>query len=94
MQQAMKGKTVGNFRLPPEDAKFLLVNGEREAFRNGTQPKAPGEAAAGPQPYTSLAPDGVAPGAPIAGGAIQPALPPRPPPKTAARPPPDVSGLY
>jgi penicillin-binding protein 1A len=92
MQQAMKGKTVGNFRLPPEDAKFLLVNGEREAFRNGTQPKSAADVSSGPQPYTSLTPEAEAP-IPIVPG-IQPAAPPRPPPKTAAKPTPDVSGLY
>ena len=87
MQQATKGHPVGDFRPPPKDAKFILVNGSREAFRNGTEPRstiaAPG-AVAGPRPYSTAFPGGEIPGAP----GVQPAA--LPPPK----PPSDVSGLY
>ena len=86
MQQAMKGRPVGEFRAP-KDAKFLLVNGNREAFRNGTQPRN-GRPIAGPQPYNRVWPNGQISGAQNAAAAAQP--PPPPPPK----PQPDVTGLY
>jgi penicillin-binding protein 1A len=38
MQQAMKGVPVTDFRAP-ETAHFALVNGIREAFQPGTEPK-------------------------------------------------------
>jgi penicillin-binding protein 1A len=83
MQTALKGTPVHDFK-PPKDVKFAMVNGVREAFRPGTEPK--------PRPVA--APTGLPfgfgfPGAP----APTPGAPPTaaPPPK---RPPADLNGLY
>lgn len=84
MQQAMKDRAVGQFTVP-KDAKFLLVNGSREAFRNGTQP-GNGKPVAGPQPYNRVWPEGQVTGAQNAAAAAQAP----PPPKQQ----PDVTGLY
>jgi penicillin-binding protein 1A len=86
MQQAMKDQPVGQFPVP-KDAKFLLVNGAREAFRNGTQPRN-GQPVAGPQPYNRVWPEGQVSGAENAAAAAQGATPPPKPQQ------PDVSGLY
>ena len=82
MQQAIKARPVGTFRPPPKDAKFLLVNGSREAFRNGAEP-AGAQPVPGPQPGAPPQP----PGAPATTPAV---LPPPPPPKQGQ----DVSGLF
>ncbi len=88
MQQAIKGRPVGDFR-PPPDAKYLVVNGEREAFRNGTEPKPAADAtAAGAQPFATVLPNGQVVGVPGPSPA-PPAAPAKP-----AKPPPDLSGLY
>ncbi len=88
MQQALKIRPAGEFRPPPTDAKFLLVNGNREAFRNGTEPRSAAPKAAGPQPYASAF-------GPPAPGAPMPAPTPPPPAATPPpKPPTDVSGLY
>jgi penicillin-binding protein 1A len=39
MQQALKGVPVRDFKAPP-NAKYAYVNGNREAFQPGTEPKA------------------------------------------------------
>lgn len=83
MQQAMKDRPVGQFPVP-KDAKFLLVNGSREAFRNGTQPKN-GQPIAGPEPFNRVGAPGQPPGPPVPGIA-QTAPPPKPQP--------DLTGLY
>ncbi len=85
MQQAMKIRPAGDF-APPHDAKFLMVNGYREAFRNGTEPRA-ALASTGASPYASLLPNGQPP--PIA---VQPTAQPERAP--AEKPPTDLSGLY
>jgi penicillin-binding protein 1A len=90
MAQAMRGHPVGQFRAP-DDAKFLLVNGSKEAFRNGTQPPG-GKPLAGPQPYNRVWPNGKISGADNAAAAAAPPVPPPPPP--AAKPTQDLSGLY
>jgi penicillin-binding protein 1A len=87
MQQAMQGRPVGEFK-PPKDAKLVLVNGEVEAFRGGTEPR-PQAPTEGPQPYAVAWPNGeisAAPGpAPVA---VAPPPPPRPKPGN------ELSGLY
>ena len=89
MSQAMRGHPVGQFRAP-DDTKFLLVNGSREAFRNGTQPRG-ARPLAGPQPYNRVWPNGKISGADSAATA---AAPPAPPPPPAPKPAQDLSGLY
>ncbi len=87
MQQAMKVRPAGDF-TPPRDAKYVMVNGYREAFRNGTEPKAQ-VAASGPQPYSEAFPNGQPSTAVVTGQPItQPERPPPPKPAT------DLSGLY
>jgi penicillin-binding protein 1A len=82
MQQATKIRPIGEFRPPPKDAKFLLVNGSREAFRNGAEP--PGsQPVPGPQPNAPANP----PGGPVPLPASQPAIVP-------PKPPQDVNGLF
>jgi penicillin-binding protein 1A len=88
MAQAMRGHAVGQFR-PPDDARFQLVNGRNEAFRNGTQPG--GKPLVGPQPYNRVWPNGKISGADNAAAAAQPPPPPPPTPKPAQQ---DLSGLY
>ncbi|MGZ8364131.1 MAG: penicillin-binding protein 1A, partial [Caulobacteraceae bacterium] len=96
MQQALKGKPIKDFKAP-RDAKYIMVNGQREAFREGTEPRvaytsgggAGGGAAQprnGPQPYNSLWKGGQVTGAPNAAAAVKP-----PPPKKPAQ---DLDGLY
>ena len=90
MAQAMRGHAVGQFRAP-DDAKFLLVNGRNEAFRNGTQPRG-ARPLAGPQPYNRVWPNGKISGADNAAAAAAPPAPP--PPASAPKPAQDLSGLY
>ena len=90
MAQAMRGHPVGQFRAP-DDAKFQLINGRSEVFRNGTQPPG-GKPLAGPQPYNRVWPNGKVSGADNAAAAAAPPIPPAPPP--AAKPAQDLSGLY
>ena len=88
MKDALKDKPVEDFK-PPKDAKFITVNGIREAFRNGTEPRAAAPsaaAAAGPQPYGAVWSNGQVSGASSAGAAVAPPPPPKPPA--------DVTGLY
>ncbi len=87
MQQAMKTHPVGQMPPPPASTKFAVVNGEREAFRAGTEPNTQA-AATGPQPYSVAFPNGEI--APAPGAAPVGLQPPKPPP----RPPADTSGLY
>ncbi len=87
MAQAMRGHPVGQFR-PPDDAKFMLINGRNEAFRNGVLPKG-AKPLVGPQPYNRVWPNGKVSGADNAATAVQPPPPPQP-----AKPPPDLGGLY
>ena len=89
MSQAMRGHPVGQFRAP-DDAKFQLVNGRAEAFRNGTQPRG-SRPLAGPQPYNRVWPNGKISGADNAAAA---AAPPVPPPPPTPKPAQDLSGLY
>ncbi len=83
MQQTIKGHPVGDFRPPPKDARFLSVNGNREAFRNGTEPRAA-------TPTTTDQPGVVT----FPNGEIAPAPGAPPPPPAAAKPSTDTSGLY
>ena len=90
MQQATKGHPVGDFRPPPKDARFIEVNGNREAFRNGTEPRAAVTTPAGDQAGAVPSPNGETPPAP---GVAPPAAPQAPKPATA-KPSTDTSGLY
>ena len=89
MQGALKDTPVRDFTAPA-DAKFGMVNGNREAFRSGTEPTGPRPASpgGGGTPGAVLAPNGT-PEAPV--GAPPPAGAPPAPPKKA---PADLNGLY
>ena len=86
MQNALKDTPVRDF-LPPPDAKYAVVNGNREVFRPGTEPTRPTPAVPGGPPTAAIAPnggaEGPANGAPAAGA-----------PPTPKRAPPDLNGLY
>ncbi|MDR3512876.1 MAG: penicillin-binding protein 1A [Caulobacteraceae bacterium] len=89
MQTALADTPVRDF-TPPKDVKWGMVNGIREAFRPGTEPRpfAPANPLIG-LPGAALAPNGqpIAPGkAPAAAGA--------PPPAPPKKPPADLNGLY
>jgi penicillin-binding protein 1A len=86
MQTVLKDTPVHDFAVP-QDAKFGMVNGEREAFRSGTEPRGP---AAPVSNAGSALPAGGEIPAP-AGGAPAAAAPPPAPPK---KPPADLNGLY
>ncbi len=83
MQEAIKGVPAAEFKAP-ENAKYATVRGIREAFRPGTEPRAPTPTvtpgAGGPMPYNKVWPDGRVSGAGNAGEAASPAD--------------DMSGLY
>ncbi|WP_293316943.1 penicillin-binding protein 1A [Phenylobacterium sp.] len=83
MQEAVKGTPVTDFQ-EPENAKYATVRGIREAFRPGTEPRAPTQTvtpgSSGPMPYNKVWPDGRVSGAGNAGEAAAPAD--------------DMSGLY
>jgi len=83
MQEAVKGMPEVDFQ-PPENAKYATVRGIREAFRPGTEPRAPTQTVTpgsrGPMPYNKVWPDGRVSGAGNAGEAAAPAD--------------DMSGLY
>ena len=88
MQSALKDTPVRDFQVP-SDARFGIVNGQREAFRPGTEPTRPTGPANGGPPGAVLGPRGAPqpppPGQPAAGA------PPAVPPKRA---PADLNGLY
>lgn len=90
MQEANKGYPPDDFKAP-NNAKFAMVRGIREAFRPGTEPRvavnADGAPATGPQPYNTVFKNGLT-GAPNAASAV---APPAAPPK---KPTDDVKGLY
>jgi penicillin-binding protein 1A len=70
----------------PADAKYAIVNGNREVFRPGTEPTRPMPATPGGPPSSVITPNSGAEGpnnGPPAAGA--------PPPKKA---PQDLNGLY
>lgn len=81
MQNALKGVPPTDFRPAPKDARFLVVNGVREAYRAGTEPRPAEDLTAGSSAFPTTGP-GAAPGAVVG----QPAAP--------QRPPADLSGLY
>ncbi|MBV9509373.1 MAG: penicillin-binding protein 1A, partial [Caulobacteraceae bacterium] len=90
MKDVLAGTPVHDFK-PPAEAKFAYVNGVREAFLPGTEPKPKPVVAPGDE---LLTPDLVpaAPGAPQpppAGAPTPPIV--APPPK---RPPSELNGLY
>ena len=89
MKDALKVRPAGEFRPPPKETKFILVNGNREAFRTGTEPRSAERRTptAGPTPYSVAWPNGEISGAP---GPAPAAAPPLPAPKA----PPDLTGLY
>jgi penicillin-binding protein 1A len=82
MQEALKGTPVRDFKAPPT-AKFAMVNGIREAFQPGTEPR-------GDQPLVTqqvaLTPGDEAP----------PPGPPRPPVQAVPPPRPvdELKGLF
>ncbi|MDP1737773.1 MAG: penicillin-binding protein 1A [Caulobacter sp.] len=88
MTEAVKGVSPEPFK-PPKGAKFIVVGGQREAFRPGTEPRGP----VGPALPAS-------PGAPTSyqeawpGGQLRSEQPQAPPPPPKARIPDDLSGLY
>jgi penicillin-binding protein 1A len=86
MKEAMKDVPPTPFKAPKQ-AKFIMVGGQREAFRPGTEPRGPiGPVLPkpeGPVPYDQAFPDGRIPAAP-------PEQRPAPKPKV----PDDLSGLY
>jgi penicillin-binding protein 1A len=87
MQQVLKETPVHDFK-PPPDVKYAMVNGVREAFRPGTEPK-PKPETEGIPGLDTLTPQGApAAGAPAPGA---PAAAAPPPPK---KPPADLNGLY
>jgi penicillin-binding protein 1A len=105
MQQAL-GDSPGKVFTPPEVAEMVMVAGQPEAFRPGTEPpgSAPLRTAQGqprrpaPRPRAPQNGEGPSPGQPPGPAPIQGAGPARPP---AAAPPPaprevpeDLSGLY
>ena len=53
MKVALKDKPPLPF-VPPKNAKFGMVNGVREAFRPGTEVRAPDALPTGPIPYNQL----------------------------------------
>jgi penicillin-binding protein 1A len=87
MQTALKGVPVHDFK-PPKDVKFAYVNGIREGFRPGTEPKPAPLPTGGELPEGLPALPGAAAGAP---NAPAPAAAAPPPPKHA---PADLNGLY
>lgn len=93
MREALEGTPVRDFK-PPKEARFGTVNGIREAFRVGTEPRA--AVASGPRPYLEVWGQPTAPsggGAPF-GSAPGPA-PSAPPPPAPSRPvPQDLQGLF
>ena len=92
MGEALKDRPAEPFKAP-DNAKFAMIRGIREAFRPGTEPSlaavatGPAGTAApnGPQPYEKVWQNGVT-GAPNAGTAVAPP----PPPKKQD----DVNGLF
>jgi len=68
----------------PQNVKFGMVNGNREAFRPGTEPKP-----YVPNPGAALPVGGEVPGP--YGGSTPAGAPPAAPPK---KPPADLNGLY
>jgi penicillin-binding protein 1A len=89
MQQANKYFPPDDFKAP-SGARYAMVNGIREAFKPGTEPKVPDDAdAVGPQPYDMVFKNGLT-GAPNAAAVVNPPpAPPKPPAKKD-----DVNGLY
>jgi penicillin-binding protein 1A len=85
MQQALKDTPTHDFKAPP-DAKFGIVNGNREAFRPGTEPQRPVSVNSG-GPQGAIVPNGN--GEPPPNG--QPAAGAPPAPKKT---PADLNGLY
>ncbi len=86
MQSVLKDTPVHDFAAP-KDVRWGMVNGMREAFRPGTEPKpnAPASPLGGPDEALPIGGDASRPGSgPVAAGA-----PPAP-----RRPPPDLNGLY
>ena len=83
MQEAVKGVPEADFQAP-ENAKYATVRGIREAFRPGTEPRAPTPTvtpgSSGPMPYNKVWPDGRVSGAGDA--------------REAAAPADEMSGLY
>lgn len=89
MREALAGAPVHDFK-PPKEAKFGYVNGIREAFRPGTEPREPEPMTQGPRPYNEVFGQLPVIGQPPAPGQPPPAAAP-PPPK---QPPADLQGLY
>jgi penicillin-binding protein 1A len=83
MQEAIKGVPEADFQAP-DNAKYATVRGIREAFRPGTEPRAPTPTvtpgSSGPMPYNKVWPDGRVSGAGDA--------------REAAAPADEMSGLY
>ncbi|HEX3886750.1 MAG TPA: penicillin-binding protein 1A [Phenylobacterium sp.] len=88
MQQANKYFPPDDFKAP-SGARFAMVNGIREAFKPGTEPKVTDDELTGPQPYDTVFKNGLT-GAPNAAAVLNPPpVPVKPPAKKD-----DVSGLY
>ncbi|CAN5131476.1 penicillin-binding protein 1A [soil metagenome] len=91
MKEALAGTPVHDFK-PPKEARFGMVNGIREAFRVGTEPRSTASVFDGSSPIDIIGapPGGPTPLAPVP-GAPPPAPVAAPPPK---QPPADLQGLY
>jgi penicillin-binding protein 1A len=88
MQQANKYFPPDDFKAP-SGARFAMVNGIREAFKPGTEPKVTDDELTGPQPYDLIFKNGLT-GAPNAAAVLNPPpVPIKPPAKKD-----DVNGLY
>jgi penicillin-binding protein 1A len=86
MQTVLKDTPVRDFAIP-KDVKWGMVNGQREAFRPGTEPR-PYAPSQGGVPGVALPVGGEVPGP--GGGSPAAGAPPAPPKK----PPADLNGLY
>jgi len=82
MQKALKGVPPADFRPAPKDARFMVINGVREAYRAGTEPRPAEDLTQGAAVSPATGPDSASPGA-------APGQPPAP-----QRPPAALSGLY
>ncbi|RYF96250.1 MAG: hypothetical protein EON94_16525 [Caulobacteraceae bacterium] len=85
MRDALKDTPVRDFK-PPKEARFGYVNGVREAFRAGTEPRSVPLPADGPRSYNEAWGQGAT--------AAPPGVATPPPPTQPKQPPADLNGLF